>query len=156
MRRWLMPFVLGLFGVLGTTDRASAQVFASGPSYTQAAFPGMNPPGYYMNLYNYGWHYPYYAYYNYSHGLYQNWWTNGGYATYGWPYGAHPGYPAYPIPGYVGGPQYGAPPYVPGTSPPSSHAGGPNGIWLQGHPGGAPVIVAQPVEVKAPESQPAK
>lgn len=156
MRRWLVLFAFGLLGMLGTTDRASAQVINCGPYYTQAAFPGMSPPGYYMNLYQYNWYYPYYAHYNYSHGHYQNWWVNGGYATYGWPYSGHPGYPAYPIPGYVGGPQYGAPPYVPGTSPPSSHAGGPNGVWLQGQPGGALPVVGQPIEAPAPTTTPAE
>ena len=74
--------VLVLAGVLGTTNRASAWWVFGGPYYTSAAFPCANPPGYYTNLYYYGWMYPWYAYYNYSHGPYANWWWWGGYMTY--------------------------------------------------------------------------
>jgi uncharacterized protein (TIGR03000 family) len=143
MRRWLILAVLGLAGVLGSSGRASAWW---GPYYTQAAFPCVNPPGYYMNLYHYPWMYPWYAHYNYSHGHYQNWWLNGGYATYA-NCGPRPGVPPYPIPGYVGGPQYGAPPYVPGSSPPSSHAGGPNGVWLNA-PAAGRVTVTLPADAR--------
>ncbi|HJZ55019.1 MAG TPA: TIGR03000 domain-containing protein [Gemmataceae bacterium] len=113
MRRWLILSVLGLAGVLGTSSRASAWWVFGGPYYTSAAFPCVNPPGYYTNLYYYGWMYPWYAYYNYSHGPYNGWWLNGGYATY-----ASCGHnqPACPIPGYVGGPQYGGPPFYPHCS----------------------------------------
>src|SRR5262249_20085589 len=114
MRRWLILSVLGLAGVLGTSSRASAWWVFGGPYYTSAAFPCVNPPGYYTNLYYYGWMYPWYAYYNYSHGPYNGWWLNGGDATY--PPCGH-NQPARPIPRYVGGPQDGGPPLFP---PPSS------------------------------------
>jgi uncharacterized protein (TIGR03000 family) len=149
MRRWLILSILVLAGVFGTTNRASAWW---GPYYTSAAFPCVNPPGYYTNLYYYGWMYPWYAYYNYSHGHYNGWWLNGGYATYGscgpcGPYGCGHGYGAYPIPGYVGANQYSAPPYVPGSSQGSSHAGGPNGIWQKG-PAPGSVSVTLPADAK--------
>ncbi|MBY0513611.1 MAG: TIGR03000 domain-containing protein [Gemmataceae bacterium] len=149
MRRWLILAALGLAGVLGGAGRADAW---GGPYYTQAAFPCVNPPGYYTNLYAYPWMYPWYAHYNYSHGHYQNWWVNGGFATYAGcgPHGCPPGTAGYmyPIPGYTGGPVYGGPPYVPGSSAPSSHAGGPNGVWLQGGPGVGTVTVNLPADAK--------
>ncbi len=132
MRRLLILAILGLAGVLGTTGKASAFWPYGGPYYTSAAFPLANPPGYYTNLYYYGWMYPWYAGYNYSHGHYNGWWQNGGHASYGI-CGSNPA--SCPIPGYVGGPQYSGPPFAPNCASNSSHAGGPNGMWLQGGAG---------------------
>lgn len=85
MRKWLIVSVLVLAGTLTSTNRASA--FGYGlvvhPYYASAAFPCLNPPGYYTNSYYFAWYYPWYANYNYSHGPYSNWWWWGGYATYG-------------------------------------------------------------------------
>lgn len=146
MRRLLVVPVVALAVMLGSTGRASAFWALGGPYYTTAAFPSVNPPGYYTNLYYYGWMYPWWSHYNYSHGPYAGWYQNGGVATYGGecgPNGCQVNYP-----GYIGGPQYGAPPYVPGSSPGSSHAGGPNGIWSQGG-GGAPLAGTVSVNLPA-------
>jgi uncharacterized protein (TIGR03000 family) len=62
---------------------------------TSAAFPTMNPAGWYTNTYKYPWFYPWYAYYNASQGPYANWAASGGVATYGYPKRlAPPGVPA--------------------------------------------------------------
>lgn len=134
MRRLLILSALGVAGVFGTSGTASAFWPNGGPYYTSAAFPLVNPPGYYTNLYSYGWMYPWFSGYNYSSSPYYGWWQNGGYATYRV---CNPNPLACPIPGYVGGPQFGGPPFVPGCRNESSHAGGPNGIWL--NYGGGPV-----------------
>jgi uncharacterized protein (TIGR03000 family) len=58
-----------------------------GPWPATAAFPTANPPGWYTNTYWFAWNYPWYAYYNFSHGPYANWTEGGGYAGYstvGW------------------------------------------------------------------------
>jgi uncharacterized protein (TIGR03000 family) len=57
------------------------------PTSTTAIFPLLTPSGPYTNTYYYGWAYPWFAYYNYAHGPYANWYLWGGYATYGygWP-----------------------------------------------------------------------
>lgn len=82
MRKWLFLSVLALAGLLGSNSRASAFWFHTGyPS--SAAFPCIYPPGYYTNTYYFGWYYPWFAYYNYSHGSFANWYLWGGYATYG-------------------------------------------------------------------------
>lgn len=85
MRKWLMLSVLALAGTMLSTSKASAWGYGLvvHPYYTSAAFPCLNPPGYFTNVYYYAWYYPWYAYYNYSHGPYANWWHWGGYATYG-------------------------------------------------------------------------
>jgi len=149
MRRLLILSALGVAGVFGTSSTASAFWPNGGPYYTSAAFPLANPPGYYTNLYTYGWMYPWYSGYNYSSSPYAGWWQNGGYATYR-VCGSNPA--ACPIPGYIGGPHYSGPPFVPGCRNESSHAGGPNGIWLNS---GAPAFpaVAVPVPVPAPNGK---
>ena len=143
MRRLLILSAIGLAGILGTTGPATA----GGPYYTTAAFPLASPPGYYTNLYSYQWMYPWFSQYNYSASPYAGWWQNGGYATYR-VCGVNPA--TCPIPGYIGGPQFGGPPFVPGCRNESSHAGGPNGVWLNG---GAPAVA--PVAVPAPAVAPA-
>ena len=77
MRRVLFAAVLVVVG-------SAAPAAANYPSSTTATFPLLTPSGPYTNTYYYGWHYPWFAYYNYSHGPYANWWYGGGYATYGW------------------------------------------------------------------------
>lgn len=85
MRRWLILSIVGLAGVLASDSRASAYGYGPTvrPYYTSAAFPCVNPPGYYTNSYYYAWYYPWFANYNYSHGSFANWYQWGGYATYG-------------------------------------------------------------------------
>ncbi len=77
MRRTLFAAVLVVAG-------SAAPAAANYPSSTTATFPLLNPSGPYTNTYYYGWHYPWFAYYNYAHGPYANWWYYGPYATYGW------------------------------------------------------------------------
>lgn len=80
--------VLGVIGAGG--GRAQAWHYGhTGPYAQTAAFPLANPPGWYTNTYSFAWHYPWFAYYNYSHGPYANWMTGGGYATYS-TYTGHP------------------------------------------------------------------
>jgi uncharacterized protein (TIGR03000 family) len=81
--RKLLFGVLVLAGLTGTSERASAWQYGwTGPWATSATFPAVNPPGWYTNTYYYAWQYPWFAYYNYSHGPYANWMSGGGYAGY--------------------------------------------------------------------------
>lgn len=83
MRKMLIASVLALAAVAGSSNRADAWSWGhSGPWPQTAAFPCVNPPGWYSNTYSYAWQYPWFAYYNYSHGPYANWMAGGGYATY--------------------------------------------------------------------------
>ena len=77
MRRALFAAVLVVVG-------SAAPAAANYPSSTTATFPLLTPSGPYTNTYHYGWAYPWFAYYNYAHGPYANWWYYGPYATYGW------------------------------------------------------------------------
>jgi len=78
---WVVAAVLG--GIIGASGRAEAWQWGHcGPYASSAAFPCINPPGWYTNTYSYPWYYPWYAYYNYSHGPYANWMVGGGYAGY--------------------------------------------------------------------------
>jgi uncharacterized protein (TIGR03000 family) len=82
MRKWLALSVLGLAGVLGSANRASAiWAFYSGPYHTSALFPCVGNQ-YYTNYYYFAWYYPWYAYYNSSHGPYANWQQGYGFAYY--------------------------------------------------------------------------
>lgn len=82
MRKFLFGLMVAA-GVLTTGERASAWHHNyRGPWATTAAFPTANPPGWYTNTYWYAWNYPWFAYYNYSHGPYANWTEGGGYAGY--------------------------------------------------------------------------
>lgn len=92
MRKWLILSLLALAGMMTSTGRASAYGYGLvvRPYYASAAFPCLNPPGYYTNSYYFAWYYPWFAYYNYAHGPYSNWWWWGGYATYGGCCGAKP------------------------------------------------------------------
>ncbi|MBA4189204.1 MAG: hypothetical protein C0467_14495 [Planctomycetaceae bacterium] len=83
MRKLLFGMLL-LIGMTVPTQSASAWHSGhSGPWPQTVAFPTMNPPGWYRNAYYYAWQYPWFAYYNYSHGPYANWMSGGGYAYYG-------------------------------------------------------------------------
>src|SRR6476646_5632845 len=83
MRKMLMAGAVTIVLSLTTTQRASAWSWGhSGPWPQTAAFPCINPPGWYSNTYSYAWQYPWFAYYNYSHGPYANWMAGGGYAYY--------------------------------------------------------------------------
>lgn len=83
MRRWLVLSVLGLAGLVASPGRAPAVggFFYYGPYPQTVAFPCLGT-GYYTNTYYFAWQYPWYAYYNYSHGPYANWAQGGGFATY--------------------------------------------------------------------------
>ena len=83
MRRWLLLTVLGLAGLVASAGPAPAMgVFLyRGPYPQTVAFPCLGAQ-YYTNTYYFAWYYPWYAYYNYSHGPYANWAAGGGFATY--------------------------------------------------------------------------
>lgn len=82
MRKLLLGLLV-LIGLTVPTQRASAWYYSNCVPWPQtAAFPAMNPPGWYSNTYYYAWQYPWFAYYNYSHGPYANWMSGGGYAFY--------------------------------------------------------------------------
>jgi uncharacterized protein (TIGR03000 family) len=83
MRKMLAASVVAIGMMLATVGRADAWSWGhSGPWPQSAAFPCVNPPGWYTNTYSYAWQYPWFAYYNYSHGPYANWMAGGGYAYY--------------------------------------------------------------------------
>jgi hypothetical protein len=52
------------------------------PHTTSVTWPSVTPPGWYTNTYSYRWYYPWYAYYDYTHGPYANWMAGGGCAGY--------------------------------------------------------------------------
>jgi uncharacterized protein (TIGR03000 family) len=101
-----LVFGLAVLAVLAVSGgRAQASGFGvHGPWSQTAAFPCMNPPGWYTNTYWYAWQYPWYAYYNYSQGPYANWMAGGGFATYATCPCGHPMYrgvaPVIPPPSY--------------------------------------------------------
>ncbi|MCI0705516.1 MAG: TIGR03000 domain-containing protein [Planctomycetia bacterium] len=83
MKRLLIAFAVFAGVVLGSAREANAfhgQVV--GPPSTSVTWPCVTPPGWYTNTYLHAWYYPWYAYYNFSHGPYANWMVGGGYATY--------------------------------------------------------------------------
>jgi len=83
MRKLLMASAATIVLALLTGQRASAWGWGhTGPWPQTAAFPCINPPGWYSNTYSYAWQYPWFAYYNYSHGPYANWMAGQGYAYY--------------------------------------------------------------------------
>ena len=83
MRKLLLGLLV-LVGLAGSSQRASAWQYGhTGPWASSATYPTANPPGWYTNTYYYAWAYPWFAYYNYSHGPYANWMSGGGYAGYG-------------------------------------------------------------------------
>jgi uncharacterized protein (TIGR03000 family) len=83
VKKLIAGFVLSLLGIAGTNGTARAE---GGdrccPWPTSAAFPTVTPPGWYTNTYLYNWQYPWYAYYNASHGPYANWMAGYGVAGY--------------------------------------------------------------------------
>ncbi len=81
--RKLFAGMLIVAGFAAGTGRVQAwQGNHYGPWAQTAAFPNANPPGWYTNTYSFAWQYPWFAYYNYSHGPYANWMAGGGRATY--------------------------------------------------------------------------
>jgi uncharacterized protein (TIGR03000 family) len=78
MRKVLFAAVLAVAAVAAPARAVDA------PQATTATFPLLTPSGPYTNTYYYAWAYPWFAYYNYAHGPYANWWYYGPYATYGW------------------------------------------------------------------------
>jgi uncharacterized protein (TIGR03000 family) len=83
MRKLVLAAVLAAAGLIGAAGRADAWGLGhTGPYAASAAFPCVNPPGWYTSTYSYAWYYPWYAYYNFSHGPYANWMAGGGFASY--------------------------------------------------------------------------
>jgi uncharacterized protein (TIGR03000 family) len=82
-----------------------------GPKSSSVTWPCATPPGWYTDTYRHAWFYPWYAYYNFSHGPYANWMAGGGYAGYAncgpgghfyWPGLAAPEGSAYAAPQHPG------------------------------------------------------
>jgi uncharacterized protein (TIGR03000 family) len=120
MRRLLLLAAVAAGGVLGSSGAARADGGFCGPYATSVTWPSAVPPGWYTNTYWHGWFYPWYAYYNFSHGPYADWMSSGGragYANHG-PAGLYHFHkpPAEPYLGawYTGGGSHAAP-VVPGT-----------------------------------------
>lgn len=90
MRKLLLGVMVAV-GLVSVSERASAWHYR-GPWPQTAAYPTANPPGWYTNTYYFAWQYPWFAYYNYSHGPYANWMSGGGYAGYNIPEYGHPLY----------------------------------------------------------------
>jgi uncharacterized protein (TIGR03000 family) len=95
MRKLLLLAAVAAGGVVGTSGTARAEGDhhwgpvkipdihrCLGPKSTSVTWPSVSPPGWYTNTYRHDWFYPWYAYYNYSHGPYANWMASGGYAGY--------------------------------------------------------------------------
>lgn len=87
MKKWLVLTALVAGAALLAPARAAAQAGADGPAlrppfYTSALFTCPSSGGWQTNLYWYNWYYPWYAYYNSSHGPYANWMAGGGFAGY--------------------------------------------------------------------------
>jgi uncharacterized protein (TIGR03000 family) len=82
MKKWLVlsAVVAGLS--LLAPPRAAASDYPKPPFYTSALFTCPSSGGWQTGLWWHHWHYPWYAYYNHSHGPYANWAAGGGYATY--------------------------------------------------------------------------
>ncbi|MCE9564696.1 MAG: TIGR03000 domain-containing protein [Planctomycetes bacterium] len=102
--RKLLFGMLVLIAMTATSGRASAWQYGyTGPWATSVVFPLANPPGWYTNTYWYAWQYPWFAYYNYSHGPYANWMAGGGYAGYNVPRYGYPMYHGVMAPAQLGG-----------------------------------------------------
>lgn len=131
-------FMLAALGVAAAATPAAALDYglrSARPFTTQAAFPAVQPPGWYANRYYYQWPIPWYAYYGYQDGPYANWMAGGGYAYYG---GIGDNQPNPPYPGYIGGPRYGA-----------HHAGHGDGTGgAAATPGEATIVVNLPAEAR--------
>jgi uncharacterized protein (TIGR03000 family) len=80
MRKCLVLSAIVASATLASPPSARASGYP--PYYTSALF-SVYSQGWQTNLYWYHWHYPWFAYYNYSHGPYANWMAGGGWATYG-------------------------------------------------------------------------
>lgn len=95
MKKLSIGSVLALCALMGPVGTASASdgCFCC-PWAASAAFPTVNPPGWYTNTYSFAWYYPWYAYYNFSQGPYANWAAGKGYASYGFPKPVPPAFSA--------------------------------------------------------------
>lgn len=82
MKKLFPGFVLSLILFTGSVGTVRADGGYCCPWARSAAFPTVLPPGWYTNTYSYNWQYPWYAYYNYSHGPYANWFVGQGRAGY--------------------------------------------------------------------------
>lgn len=103
MRRLLLVAMFGVSMTAGSVladgiprhpPRVHSLNHGWGPHSSSVVWPSVNPPGWYTNTYNHKWYYPWFAYYNYSHGPYANWMAGGGYAGYA--YHGPAGYYHYP------------------------------------------------------------
>ena len=107
MRKLLLLAALAAGGVVGTSGAARAEGDhhwgpvpiidihrCLGPKSTSVTWPSVSPPGWYTNTYRHKWFYPWYAYYDFTHGPYANWMASGGYAGYA--YHGPAGYYYYP------------------------------------------------------------
>ena len=81
-------------GIPRWTPPAQSGNHGWGPHASSVTWPSVYPPGWYTNTYNYKWYYPWYAYYNFSHGPYSNWQATKGVAGYA--YHGPAGYYHYP------------------------------------------------------------
>src|SRR5205823_13965622 len=95
MRKLLLLAAVAAGGVVGTAGVARAEgehhwgpVHVPdihqklGPKSTSVTWPSVSPPGWYTDTYRHKWFYPWYAYYDFTHGPYANWMASGGYAGY--------------------------------------------------------------------------
>ncbi len=111
MRKLLLLAALAAGGLFGSAGAARAEGDFNagplkvpdvhrwlGPHSTSVTWPSVNPPGWYTNTYRHRWYYPWYAYYDFSHGPYANWMAGGGYAGYA--YHGPAGYYHYPLHGH--------------------------------------------------------
>jgi len=53
-----------------------------GPKPSSVSWPCSTPVGWFTDTYRHPWYYPWYAYYDFTHGPYANWQVSGGYASY--------------------------------------------------------------------------
>jgi uncharacterized protein (TIGR03000 family) len=83
MKKLWSGFALAIAGLIVAAGTVSADGGYCCVCATTAAFPTGTPPGWYTNTYLYDWHYPWYAYYNFSQGPYANWLLAKGVAGYG-------------------------------------------------------------------------
>lgn len=154
MRKLLLLAALAGGGVLGSTGAARAEGDhhwgpiriwdihqCLGPKSTSVTWPSVNPPGWYTDTYRHRWYYPWYAYYNFSHGPYANWMAGGGYAGYS--YHGPAGY--YNYPGLGGAPEHAyhaaAPAHTPAPAPKTDAPKGSDGT-------GGTLSVSLPTDAK--------
>jgi hypothetical protein len=103
MRRLLLWGVVGVLASVGWakadgipryTPIPNVEAHGFGPHASSVMWPSVYPPGWYTNTYKHQWYFPWYAYYNFTHGPYANWAATGGFAGYA--YHGPAGYYYYP------------------------------------------------------------